>query len=139
MGDQVMFTVKSAYHLALELEKGDRCQEGYSDRADGSRVLYKEIQAAQVPSKVRIFAWKLSQEGLATHCNRKRRTLSADATWQICGTEEESGYHAVIRCTGAVALHHEIRSHWLLPEQQQFRYTGPEWFLPLGNAECSEC
>jgi hypothetical protein len=35
-----VFTVKSAYHLALELEQGDRRQEGYSDRADGSRVLY---------------------------------------------------------------------------------------------------
>jgi hypothetical protein len=93
--------------------------------------LYQEIWAAQVPPKVRIFSWKLSQEGLATQCNRKRRTLSADATCQICGTEEESGYHAVIRCTKAVALRHEIRSHWLLPDEHQFRYTGPDWLLVM--------
>jgi hypothetical protein len=87
---------------------------------------------------VRIFSWKLSQEGLATQCNRKRRTLSADATCQICGTEEESGYHAVIRCTKAVALHHEIRSRWLLPDEHQFHYTGPDWLLVMLSTVSAE-
>jgi hypothetical protein len=38
---------------------------------DGARPLYNEIWSAKVPPKVRIFAWKLSHEGLATDSNWK--------------------------------------------------------------------
>jgi hypothetical protein len=33
---------------------------------DGKRAVYDRIWSADVPPKVRIFAWRLSQEGLAT-------------------------------------------------------------------------
>jgi hypothetical protein len=91
-----LFSVRSAYKLALEVEQEGRRQVGSSSVLDGSRSLYKELWATKVPPKVCIFAWKLSQEGLATQCNRKKRTLTTEATCQICGREEESGYHAVI-------------------------------------------
>jgi hypothetical protein len=31
----------------------------------------------------------------------------------------------------AVALRHEMRSGWLLPNEYEFRYTGPDWLLLL--------
>jgi ribonuclease HI len=98
---------------------------------DGSRTLFNEFWSAKVPPKVRIFAWKLAQNGLATNSNRKSRNLIRDATCQICGRAEETGHHAVVCCTKAFALRQEMRRHWLLHDEQQFRFTGPDWHLIL--------
>jgi hypothetical protein len=129
-----LFTVKSAYHLAVKLEHDtgrSRRDEGSSACADGRRSLHKEIWKTNVPQKVRIFAWRLSQEGLATQENRKRRTLVENARCTICGWEDESGYHATIRCTKAWALRLELRKHWMLPEEAKFTHTGPDWLQIL--------
>jgi hypothetical protein len=75
--------------------------EGSSSCPTGDKSMFKELWLAKVPPKVGIFAWKLDQEGLATDSNRKRRTLTQDGTCKICGVEEETGYHAVVRCTKA--------------------------------------
>jgi hypothetical protein len=45
--------------------------------------------------------------------------------------EDETGYHATVTCTKAVALSHEMRQHWTLPEEARFKYTGPDWLLHL--------
>jgi hypothetical protein len=128
-----MFSVKSAYHLAVQVEsrKQEQEQVGSSVRADGSRPLFNEVWSAKVPAKVKIFAWRLSREGLATQDNRKRRTLERVGTCQVCGMEDETGYHATVTCTKAVALRHEMRQHWTLPEEARFKYTGPDWLLHL--------
>jgi hypothetical protein len=54
-----------------------------------------------------------------------------NAKCQICGLEDESGYHAVVRCSMAVALRYELRNIWRLPEERRFSYTGPDWLLHL--------
>jgi hypothetical protein len=66
-----MFSIKSAYKLALELEQAEQMQESTSVRGDGSRVLHRMIWLVNVPPKVRIFAWRLAHEGLSTQCNRR--------------------------------------------------------------------
>jgi hypothetical protein len=45
--------------------------------------------------------------------------------------EDETGYLAVVKCVKATALRHEMRSRWLLPDEKQFRYTGPDWLVLL--------
>jgi hypothetical protein len=84
-----------------------------------------------VPPKVRVFAWCLSQDTLETQTNRKNRTLERDAVCQLCGREEESAYHAVVKCTKTVALRHEVRRLWSLLGELQFRYSGPDWLPQL--------
>jgi hypothetical protein len=76
-------------------------------------------------------SWRLSQEALATQTNRKARKPEREATCQVCGREDESGYHAVVRCPQAAALHDAMREHWMLPEENMFSYSGPEWLLHL--------
>jgi hypothetical protein len=63
-----MFSVRSAYKLALQLQQSEQRQEGSSRNPDGSRLIYKDIWSARVPPKVRarIFAWRLLHDGLAT-------------------------------------------------------------------------
>jgi hypothetical protein len=76
---------------------------------------------------------------LATQINRKSRGLKGMATCQICGKEDESGYHAVICCPKAVALRYELRKIWNLPEEGHFRFTGPDWLLHLVCSVDDEC
>jgi hypothetical protein len=128
-----MFSVRSAYHLAVHLEAMEQDQMSTSAHADGGRPVYQAIWSAAVPPKVKVFTWRLSQEGLATQANRKAQKLENKATCQVCGKEEESGYHAVVRCTQATALQQEMRQHWILLDERKFEYTGPDWILHLLN------
>jgi hypothetical protein len=111
-----IFTVRSVYKLAMYIDQEAQRQEG---------SLYNGIWAAQVPPKVRVFAWQLAQEGLAIQSNRKQRTLAEKATCQVCGVDDETGHHAVVRCTKAVSLRHALRDKWLLSDEEHFRYSGP--------------
>jgi hypothetical protein len=58
-----IITVKSAYKLAKQSEQE---MVGSTSRSNGGRSLYNEIWKANVPPKVRIFVWRLAQDGLAT-------------------------------------------------------------------------
>jgi hypothetical protein len=68
---------------------------------------------------------------MATQCNRKQHKLSQHATCQVCGTEDETGYHAVVECPRAKALRQELRGCWALLEEEQLRHNGPDWLILL--------
>jgi hypothetical protein len=126
-----IFSVKSAYRLALEQDQKISEQPGSSAMASGSRPLYRAIWTAQVPPKVKAFAWRLAQEGLATQCNRRPRKQTQSATCQICGAGDEDGHHAVVQCTKARALRCELRDKWLLPDESHSKFGGTDWVLLL--------
>jgi hypothetical protein len=115
-----IFTVKSAYKLAVEVDRRITEHPGSSSRMDGSRPMLADIWRAKVPVKVRIFARHLVQEGLATQVNRRARKLEKEAKCQICGKEDETGRHAVVRCSKAKALRMELRNYWGLPAECLF-------------------
>lgn len=52
-------------------------------------------------------------------------------TCELCRREDESGHNAVVLCPKARALRSEMRKHLQLPDELQFRYTGPDWLLTL--------
>jgi hypothetical protein len=54
----------------------------------------------------------------------------------FCGSEEESCFHAVVKCTKARALRLEMRNHWQLPPKRSFSYSGSDWLqILLMNAK----
>jgi hypothetical protein len=57
--------------------------------------------------------------------------MAKEARCTICGREDESGYHAVLRCTKARALRLELSKQWVLPDESKLRYTGPDLLLIL--------
>jgi ribonuclease HI len=126
-----VFTVKNAYRLAVQADQAKKLSMGSNTNPNGNRPAYAHIWSANVPPKVRIFAWRLSQEGLATQLNRKHRRLTKVATYQICGADEESGHHAVVQCTKARALRKEMRKHWCLSGEDHFIQDGTDWLLML--------
>jgi hypothetical protein len=85
----------------------------------------------QVPPKVRIFVWRLINDGLATKQNKKTRKLAMTGTCQLCGMEDESAYHAVVRCPHAIKLRKEIRKEWKIPGEEGLNWSGPLWLLLL--------
>jgi hypothetical protein len=133
-----IFTVRSAYQLGLKMEQEEQMQMGSSAMVGGHRPLYKRIWFAPVPPKIRIFAWRLSRESLATQVNREQQTLVERATCTICGTGDEDGHHVVVLCMKAMALRQEMREHWQLPDEAQFRFNGPDRLLLLLDSGTKE-
>jgi hypothetical protein len=91
----------------------------------------RELWNADVPPKVRIFAWELVMDGLATQDRRNHRGLAPSNVCGICGKGVESGHHAVVSCTKARALWKEMPGRWLLPDDKQLCLTGLDWLWIL--------
>lgn len=117
--------------MANQLELiGQEPAPNSEEEADNRRI-WDFIWKANVPEKVRIFAWRVATEILAMKKNKWRRTLEVDNICNLCGRETEDEYHAVIACTKARALREEIRAFWDLPAEERFRYTGQNWLQIL--------
>jgi hypothetical protein len=95
------------------------------------------IWKANVPPKVRIFAWRLAREALGIEQKRCKRTISVLPICSICGKEREDGFHAVVSCTKARALHDEIREVCGLSHRRSaFAYTCVNWLhVLLGSVD----
>jgi ribonuclease HI len=124
-----MFTVRSAYNLALDLKNGT--PPNSSSCQNGDRNLWKVIWSTNVPPKVKIFTWKLATNNIAVQVNRARRLPNILPMCTICGMEEETGYHATMVCTKAIALRQGLEKSWNLPPESKLIHTGPDWVLVL--------
>jgi hypothetical protein len=82
-----------------------------------------------VPQKIRVFAWCLATDSLAESLHRCIPRIMPICS--ICGSENEDAHHSMVRCTLARALSDGMRSVWMLPTEEAFRYTGRNWFLLL--------
>lgn len=102
-----------------------------STRPDGSRPAWKLQWGCGAPRKVCVFAWKAAREALATRANMHRRHMETVGTCMICGQEEETAHHALIRCPHSHNLWNEIRSVWQLPPDEALRNSEPDWPLML--------
>jgi hypothetical protein len=123
------FLVRSAFKLALNEKMGIIASN--SSSKDGERGFWKNIWKANVPPKVRVFAWKLATDSLAVQENQSRRIPNLLPTCNICGMGDETGYHAVMECMTSRALQMEMMKIWALPSDYTMRYTGKEWVLVL--------
>lgn len=125
-----LFSVNSAYRLALRREHGEG-EIGTSSTPTDGRKVWKSLWSTQVPEKVKVFAWKVANNGIPTQANKCYRHLVQHENCEMCGFEREDCYHACVMCPHAVALRHAMREHWVLPSEEDLRYTGPQWLLIL--------
>jgi hypothetical protein len=132
-----IFSVKSTYKLAYNLNYGVRWFAGSSNARDNTRSIWKTVWRAPVPNKVRVFGWRAARDNLATTRNKFRRTLETLNTCKICGMTEENSYHDTVQCTKARALREQMRLHWDLPPESMFQYTGKDWLL-ISLATCNK-
>ncbi|KAM0864201.1 hypothetical protein ACQ4PT_044077 [Festuca glaucescens] len=97
----------------------------------GERKVWDLVWKANVPPKLRIFAWRVASDSLGTRQNLNRRIATVNPTCSICGCEVEDAHHALITCTVARALREELRMQWLLPNELAFRENQKEWIFAL--------
>jgi hypothetical protein len=123
-----LFTVRSAYNLALDLK--NNTPPNSSGNLNGDRGLWKTIWNTGVPPKVKIFTWRLAANSLAVQVNRSRRIPNVVPVCTICGMKEEDGYHATMKCTKAKALRRGMSDVWNLPPDIEIIFTGRDrfWF-----------
>lgn len=125
-----VFSVRSAYKLAFE-EKIRTMTCATSRAPDGRRAVWTAVWRCPAPPKVRMFAWRLATDSLATMENKYIRHLEISDVCVICGVERENTYHTFCRCPMAVALWNAMRDSWPLPELASVQNTGSEWLLRL--------
>lgn len=133
-----IFSVRSVYRLAWNLARKTSEQASSSSGGADGRKIWDNVWKANVQPKVRVFAWKLAQDRLATWENKKKRKIEMFGTCPICGQKEETGFHATVECTLAKALRASLREHWTLPDESLFSMTGPDWLLVLLDRLSSE-
>ena len=132
-----VFSVRSAYWLAMEEQR--RPNQGATSRApDGQRAIWKSLWGCPVPQKVRIFAWKLVTNSLATWDNKHRRNMEVSNICIICGVECEDTYHAFCRCPLAKGLWSAMQEEWALPELEAITNPDTEWLLALLDQHTDE-
>jgi hypothetical protein len=129
-----LFTVKSAYLLAIRHRVEPPSAASGSKNVMTNPTKWDLIWKASVPQKVKIFGWRLAHEALGTEQNRCKRTMAVMPTCSICGRETEDGFHAVVACTKARALRHEVREVWDLPPESSFVRTCDDWLQIMLSA-----
>ena len=91
------FTVRSAYYMLLKEEKDN--QAASSRRRDTFE--WKRIWEAKLPPKIKHFAWRAVNEGLAVSTQLVKRGVDMETRCKMCGEKEESVLHALVTCAEA--------------------------------------
>lgn len=91
-------------------------------------MLWQQFWKIPIPEKIKIFAWRLINDGLSTKENKVRR-MEVISTCEICGMQAESGHHAVVMCPHAKLLRDAMKEEWDLPDDEKLGDTGLEWLL----------
>lgn len=126
-----MFSVKSAYRLALHNSMQAQDRGATSVRLDGARPSWKVTWKCPVPPKIRVLAWKICRNAISTQLNLARRAMATTSLCPICGQEAEDTYHVFCRCPHARQLWIAMMEVWDLPSDELLKPTGHEWLLHL--------
>jgi hypothetical protein len=96
-----IFTVRSAYRMMLHREMMRQDRGASSMRPDGLRPSWNLIWKCPVPPKVKMLAWKIGRNALATELSMHRRGMRGTSLCQVCGQEDEDTFHVFLRCPHA--------------------------------------
>ena len=90
-----LFTVKSAYQVALKLKEKNRVEHS---RAVTDRALWKKIWTLKTPPKIKMFVWRACSNILPTRENLHGRKMKIDPQCEICCQKPESIGHLLWEC-----------------------------------------
>jgi hypothetical protein len=96
-----VFSVRSAYRMVVNSK---RRREAWLDGTAISSDHKKEeknwsaLWKVQVPSKLRVFLWRLAKQSIPTGDVRHHRNMAPDCSCSLCGAED-SWHHSLLECT----------------------------------------
>ncbi|KAL0461471.1 UNVERIFIED_CONTAM: hypothetical protein Slati_0034700 [Sesamum latifolium] len=88
-----LFTVRSAYHLALSLAAPAR-----TSKERWSRRTWQQIWQAHVPNKAKIFLWRAIRNILPTAMKLQKRLPFGTFCCPFCELEAEQPIHTLLKC-----------------------------------------
>ncbi|KAM6558713.1 hypothetical protein CsatA_027952 [Cannabis sativa] len=94
-----VYTVKSGYYLAANLD-----DQQNSTPSDLHSTWWKTFWHLSLPSKVKIFAWKVMHNALPTAAALQRRKVLDSTACSMCSSAWESIGHALFNCSHARAV-----------------------------------
>jgi hypothetical protein len=93
-GKNGVFTVRSAYRLAIQLRAQEMNDAANSAYAMGERPVWRTIWSLPIPQKVRIFIWRAVMQGLET----RETNLNASLRFRILvSTKPRRVHHRISR------------------------------------------
>lgn len=123
------FSFRSANRLGIDLRDA-KAVAGSSARPNGERPIWKKLWKLPIPQKVKVFAWRVAHNGLATQANKIARKIAVISACALCGDVEDV-HHAVIQCPHARDLRLAMRGKWAIPTEEDLHHPGHEWLLHL--------
>jgi hypothetical protein len=82
-----LFSVKSAYHLQMQLMREKQGRIESSSTVEAHRGWLK-LWGANIPGKVKVHVWRLMKNGLALGAKLQRRRIKGGVFCVACGREE---------------------------------------------------
>ncbi|KAB2636102.1 hypothetical protein D8674_026636 [Pyrus ussuriensis x Pyrus communis] len=73
-----------------------------SSNANSLGLLWKKLWATNVPTKVKICAWKIARDIIPTKMNLRKKRANSDLLCLFCGAPEESTPEALVAREGAL-------------------------------------
>jgi hypothetical protein len=129
-----VFSVRSAHKMLAEtkhrrenwLEKraGSSCMEGQEKQ-------WKKLWQTRVPSKLRIFAWRLARSSLPTGQERMHRHMATTSACTLCSASLDDWRHSLVECNLARAVW-ALMDENLVEAMQMDETTDPKlWLMSL--------
>jgi hypothetical protein len=112
-----IFSIRSAYRMLVNLKISPENYFQSNTSSSNSEVDEKgwtTLWKTPVPSKRRVFLWRLAQQSLPTADLLHHRHMSTTCTCHICG-EVDSWKHSLVQCNMA-------RSVWVLSDSSLLEY-----------------
>lgn len=109
-----IFSVRSAYRMisGIKFQREDWLENRPSNSNQAAvKNDWSRLWKVQVPSKVRIFVWRLAHTSLPTGTTRHKRKMATSLVCSICSAAEDTWRHSLISCRMA-------RCVWSLGDEQ---------------------
>lgn len=101
---QGAFSVRSAYHLHLNLVEAEK---GQASCSTNQGTFWSSLWKLQVPPADRMFIWRACHEGLPTNKNLYMKKIIDKPCCPICLMVEENVIHAIWNCPASQDVWHQ--------------------------------
>ncbi|KAL0374642.1 UNVERIFIED_CONTAM: putative mitochondrial protein [Sesamum radiatum] len=91
-----LFSVRSAYHLALSL-----ANHAGPSQDSWNRGLWRSVWQANIPNKTKVFLWRAIRNILPSAGNLQKRRMLESSVCPMCEVETETPIHSFLHCTFA--------------------------------------
>jgi hypothetical protein len=106
-----------------------RLEESSCSSSSAMNKAWNLVWKCTIPPKVRIFAWRVASNSLATLVNKKKRNLEKTDICSICDREKEDAAHALCRCIHASQLWASLYKSGSIPMDVQNIQFGTNWLF----------